>query len=270
MASSPVATTAQAVEQDTAAQPAAQSAVASAKNAQGSAVQDTVTLSNGVRQQTPAEEAGLFQITAPTLNSAPARDDLNTANGNVGLAAAPNASEVKVAATAGALQAGGAAPPAVRPEPRVAPAAVGAAPAAAAAAPAPAAANTSAQAPATATTTPGASAAGAQAASTPTTQSQAVLNQFTQYLQQLGLSPQAMNQMLQAAEILNNLDPPAIQQAIGELRAQAATLAAKASGAPLSTAPTVRAGVSSAGGAAPTEQGAAGVASGAAAKSASN
>ena len=61
MASSPVATAAQAVEQDAAAQPAAQTAGASAKNVQSSAVQDTVTLSNGVPQQTPAEEAGLWR-----------------------------------------------------------------------------------------------------------------------------------------------------------------------------------------------------------------
>ena len=269
MASSPVATAAQAVNQDAAAQPAAQTAGASAKNVQSAAVQDTVTLSNGVPQQTPAEEAGLFQVTAPTLNSAPARVDLNAANANAVTAGAPNASEVKAAATAGALQAG-VASPAVRPEPRVASAAAGTAPAAAATAPAPAAANTSAQAPATAPANPAASAAGAQTAAAPTSQSQTVLDQFTQYLQQLGLSPQAMNQMLQAAQILNNLDPPAIQQAIGELRAQAASLAAQATDAPLSSAPTVRAGVSSAASGSAVQPGAAGEGSGTTAKSASN
>ncbi len=272
MASSPVATTAQAVEQDAAALPAAQKAGAGAKNAQSAAVQDIVTLSNGIPQQTPAEEAGLFQVAAPRLGSAPARDSLNSANSNAGSLAAPKAGATNFAAGGGSLQGGLAAPPAVRPEPRVAPAAAatGGVATAAATAIATASANTTAQAPASAVPNPTASAAGAQAAATPTSQSQAVLNQFTQYLQQLGLSPQAMNQMLQAAEILNNLDPPAIQQAIGELRAQAATLAAQASGAPLSTAPTVRAGVSPTASAAPTEQGAVGAASGATAKSGSN
>lgn len=233
MASSPVATAAQAVEQDAVAQPAAQTAGAGAKLAQSTAVQDTVTLSNGVPQQTPAEEAGLFQVSAPTFNSAPARDALNTTSGNAGIVAAP---------------------PAVRPEPRVAPAAAGGATVAAAAA----------------TADPAAPAAGAQAAAAPTSQSQTVLDQFTQYLQQLGLSPQAMNQMLQAAQILNNLDPPAIQQAIGELRAQAAALAAQATDAPLSSAPTVRAGVSPVASGPGAQQGATGAASGTTAKSASN
>jgi hypothetical protein len=267
MASSPVTTAAQAVEQDAVAQPAAQTAGAGSRNAQRTAVQDTVTLSNGIPQQTPAEEAGLFQVSAPTLNSAPAREDLNTTNGNAGNLAAPNPGAENVTAAPGARQAAVAAPPAVRPEPRFAPAAAGAASVATAAATAPPAApaNTTAQAPAAAPGNPGAFAADAQAA-TPTSQSQTLLDQFTQYLQQLGLSPQAMNQMLQAAEILNNLDPPAMQQAIGELRAQAATLAAQASGAPLSTAPTVRAGVSPTAGAAPAQQASAGVASAATSK----
>jgi hypothetical protein len=268
MASSPVATAAQAVEQDAAALPVAQTAGGGSKNAQSTTVQDTVTLSNGIPQQTPAEEAGLFQVNALTLNSAPARDSLNSANPNIGNLAVPNAGATNFAGGAGPLQAGAETPPAVRPQPRVPPAAVGDAPVANAGATAPAAApaNTSAQAPVATTATPAAFVAGAQSAGTPTSQSQALLDQFTQYLQQLGLSPQAMNQILQAAEILNSLDPPAMQQAIVELRAQAATLAAQASGVPLPTAPTVRAGVSPTASAAPTQQGTAGVASAATSK----
>ena len=114
MASSPVATAAQAVEQDAVAQPAAQTAGAGAKLAQSTAVQDTVTLSNGVPQQTPAEEAGLFQVSAPTFNSAPARDALNTTSGNAGIVAAPRSGPSRTASCSRGRGRGSLLPPPLR------------------------------------------------------------------------------------------------------------------------------------------------------------
>ena len=111
-------------------------------------------------------------------------------------------------------------------------------------APAPAAANEAANAANTAAITAAQATNTAPAAQT-STQVQNLLLQFTQYLQQLGLPAAARNQMLDAAQILNGLNPPAFQQAIVALRAEAASLAAQA-GSASQAAPTANSGANAA------------------------
>ena len=134
----------------------------------------------------------------------------------------------KAAATAGALQAGGLRHQRSVPNPGCRCGNAGAAPAAAAnGANATAAAERRPHKRPQAANTPAATSRCTERACTLNPEPDSSGNS-REYLQQLGLSPQAQNQMLHAARILNNLDPPAIQQAIVELRAQAASLAAQA------------------------------------------
>jgi len=185
VASTPVGAANQTAQLGTEPQLALQAQNATAKPAQSNPVQDTVTLSNGVPQTTPAEEAGLFQVAAPAISTLSSASFDGANNG-----AAPKATDT--------------------------------------AAPAANSAQT-ANAPAT---------NGAQSAPASTTQSQNLLLQFSEYLQQLGLSPQAQSQMIDAARLLNDLDPPAFQQAIVALRTEAASLAAQAGSAPSAQAAT--------------------------------
>ena len=201
MASIPVAAANQTAQLGTEPQTVLQTPSATNRQAETNPVQDTVTLSNGVPAPTPAEEAGLFQVAAPTIASfSPAALSGVTSGG-------------ALTAADGAVAALNAAPVT-----RVAP-----------------------KTPVTANAPQGANAAAtsaAQSAPATSTQSQNQLLQFTEYLKQLGLSPQAQSQMIDAARLLNDLDPPAFQQAIVALRAEAASLAAKAGSAPSQPAPT--------------------------------
>ena len=201
VASIPVAAANQTAQLGTEPQTVLQTPSATNRQAETNPVQDTVTLSNGVPAPTPAEEAGLFQVAAPTIASFSP-----TALSGVTSGGAPKAAEGAVAALNAA------------PVTRVAP-----------------------KTPVTANAPQGANAAAtsaAQSAPATSTQSQNQLLQFTEYLKQLGLSPQAQSQMIDAARLLNDLDPPAFQQAIVALRAEAASLAAKAGSAPAQTANT--------------------------------
>ncbi len=250
MASIPVAATNQTAQLDAEPQSALQAQGATTKLAQSNPVQDTVTLSNGVPQRSHAEEAGLFQVAAPAIstfsnasfggaNSGAApkgADGATTAlNAPPAIAAAPKAAAAQnsVAAqpTANNLNGAGAnagAVPAVRTAPANDVNAIVAGAGTPAATNAPQAANT-----------PTTSAA--QSAPASSTQSQTQLLQFTEYLQQLGLSPQAQSQMIDAARLLNDLDPPAFQQAIVALRAEAASLAAQPASASPAPTPTANA-----------------------------
>ncbi len=253
MASIPVAAANRTAQLGTEAQLALQPQSATTKPAQLNPVQDTVTLSNGVPRPTPAEEAGLFQVAAPVISTFSA---VSSGGANAGAAlkandaaaaalnaptataaasktaAAQNAATVQPAANKfNAAGANAGAVPAINTAPAnnvngiVAgagtPTAINAAPAANAA--------QTANAPSTG------AALSAPAASS---QSQNQLLQFTEYLQQLGLSPQAQSQMMDAARLLNDLDPPAFQQAIVALRAEAASLATQAGSAPTAQTPT--------------------------------
>ena len=258
MASIPVAAANQTAQLGTEPQSALQAHNATTRPAQFNPVQDTVTLSNGVPQLTHAEEAGLFQVAAPAIstfstasfggaNNGAARKAGDTAaavvNAPAAIAATPRAPTAQNAATvqlaANNFNAAGAN-------------------AGAASAANTAAANnvnevvTGAGTPAANNATPAANAAqtanapstnAAQSAPAATTQSQNLLLQFTEYLQQLGLSPQAQSQMIDAARLLNDLDPPAFQQAIVALRTEAASLAAQAGSAPAAQAATPAADV---------------------------
>ena len=254
VASIPVAATNQTAQLDAEPQSALQAQGATTKLAQSNPVQDTVTLSNGVPQRSHAEEAGLFQVAAPAIstfsnasfggaNSGAApkgADGATTAlNAPPAIAAAPKAAAAQnsVAAqpTANNLNGAGAnagAVPATNPTPanNVIVADAGT-PAATNVAPAANGVQT-AKAPST---------TAAQSAPAPSTQSQNQLLQFTEYLQQLGLSPQAQSQMIDAARLLNDLDPPAFQQAIVALRAEAASLAAQPGSASPAPTPTANA-----------------------------
>lgn len=247
VASIPVAAANQTAQLSTEAQLPVQPQSATTKLAQSNPVQDTVTLSNGVPQPTPAEEAGLFQVAAPALSTFSA-----ASFGGANAGAAPKANDATVAALN--------APPATPAAPKTATvqnaAAVqatsntfdaaggnaGAAPAAnttaannvnaiVAGAGTPTAINAAPAANA-AQTANAPSTNAAQSAPAASSQSQNQILQFTEYLQQLGLSPQAQSQMIDAARLLNDLDPPAFQQAIVALRAEAASLAAQAGSAP--------------------------------------
>ena len=250
MASIPVAAANQTAQLGTEPPSALQAQTATTKVPQFGPIQDTVTLSHGVPQPTPAEEAGLFQVAAPAIPRFSPASLSGASNG-----AAPRAAE-NAAAVLNAPPASGAAlaAPAAQHTPTAQPPAnninsavvnAGAAPAAKA----PPAKNFNvilvgkgtvapADAPQPAATL---TAATAQHAPAPSTHSQNQLLQFTEYLQQLGLPPQAQNQMIEAARLLNELDPPAFQQAIVALRAEAASLAANsgnATAAPTQTANT--------------------------------
>jgi len=241
VASIPVVAANQTAQLDAEPQSALQAQGATTKPAQSNPVQDTVTLSNGVPQPTHAEEAGLFQVAAPAISTfSPA------AIGGANLGAAPKAADTAAAAVN--------APAAIATPPK-APAAQNAAtvhPAAnnvnaiVAGAGTPAATNAP-QAAKTSTTS------AAQSAPASSTQSQNQLLQFTEYLQQLGLSPQAQSQMIDAARLLNDLDPPAFQQAIVALRAEAASLAAQPGSASPAPTPTANAAPNQGGAAASTQ-----------------
>ena len=250
MASIPVAAANQTAQLDAEPQSGLQAQGATTKLAQSNPIQDTVTLSNGVPQPTHAEEAGLFQVAAPAITTfSPA--SLSGANNGVAAkgvdsaTAELNAPSVTAAATktaagqnaattqpaannsnAAGVNAGAA--PAVRTAPANDVNAIVAGAGTPAATNAPQAANT-----------PTTSAV--QSAPAPSTQSQAQLLQFTEYLQQLGLSPQAQSQMIDAARLLNDLDPPAFQQAIVALRAEAASLAVQPGSASPAPTPTANA-----------------------------
>jgi hypothetical protein len=239
VASIPVAAANQTAQLGVEPQSAVQAQSATTKPAQSNAVQDTVTLSNGVPQPTHAEEAGLFQVAAPAITT------LSTAAfGGASNGAAPKPADTAAAAVN--------APAAIAATPK-APAAQNAATAQpgannanVAGAGTPAATNAP-QAAKTPTTS------AAQSAPASSTQSQNQLLQFTEYLQQLGLTPQAQSQMIDAARLLNDLDPPAFQQAIVALRAEAASLAARPGSASPAPTPTANAAPSQGGAAASTQ-----------------
>jgi hypothetical protein len=268
VASIPVAAANQTAQLGTEAQSALQAQTATTKLAQSNPIQDTVTLSNGVPQPTHAEEAALFQVAAPAITTfspasfgganagaAPKAADAAAAavNAPAAIAATPKAPAAQNAATAqpaannfnpAGVNAGTA--PAVNTAPanNVNAVVAGAGtPAAPNAAPAANAAQT-AKAPST---------NAAQTAPAASTQSQNQLLQFTEYLQQLGLSPQAQSQMIDAARLLNDLDPPAFQQAIVALRAEAASLAAKPGSASPAPTPTANAAPNQGGAAVSTQ-----------------
>ena len=241
MASIPVAATNQTAQLDAEPQSALQAQGATTKLAQSNPVQDTVTLSNGVPQPSHAEEAGLFQVAAPAISTFSPASFGGANNGATpkaanAVAAAVNAPPVIAAApqTAAAQN-----PVAVQPAANNITGAGANAGAVPATNPAPAnnvnvagagtaAVTNAAPAQNGAQTANAPSTSAAQSAPASSTQSQAQLLQFTEYLQQLGLSPQAQSQMIDAARLLNDLDPPAFQQAIVALRAEAASLAAQA------------------------------------------
>ncbi|MFZ0736183.1 MAG: hypothetical protein WAM96_03730, partial [Candidatus Acidiferrales bacterium] len=197
---------------------------ANTQAAQTNTPQDTVTLSNGVQQPTPAEEAGLFQIGVASYSSA----QLNT------LQAQPNdnapANEGNSTATPLTANATAAASPAQGNNAAVQAQTAAAAPA------------TNANAATTALATAAATTANAGGANTAAAQTQAapamttattpadqnLITQFLNYLSQLGLSPQSQNTMKETAEMLEQLDPQGFQDLIAALRAQASAMLAPA------------------------------------------
>lgn len=221
MASFSVAAANQTAQSSTEAQPEVQALGAAPNVPHTAPIVDTVTLSDGAPQPTSAEEAGLFKIAAPTISSAFSAPTLNAE------VSAVSGGATKAGSAARAVTQGAAQPPAA---PAVTPAATAASNVAAkggATTHANPLANQHANPPANAPSAPSSAPSSAAASA----QAQNQLLQFTEYLQQLGLSPQAQNQMLDSARLLSDLDPPAFQQSIVALRAQAASLAAKANSA---------------------------------------
>lgn len=210
VASISVAAANQTAQASTEAQPEVQALGATPNVPHTTPIVDTVTLSDGAPRPTSAEEAGLFKVAAPTISSAFSAPPLN-AGATAVAGGANNGGNAARAVTQAAAQP--AAAPAVTPR---ATTASNVSAKGGASTPA----NPPANAPSAPSSEPSSAAASAQA--------QNQLLQFTEYLQQLGLSPQAQNQMLDSARLLTELDPPAFQQSIVALRAQAASLAAKA------------------------------------------
>ena len=243
MASIPVAAANQTAQLGTEPQLALQAQNATAKPAQSNAVQDTVTLSNGVPQPTHAEEAGLFQVAAPAISTFSSAS-LDGANNGAGPKATDTAAAVVSAPAAATVQPAAndfnAAGVNAETAPATNTAAANKVNAIVAGAGTPAATNAAPAANSVQTANAPSTNAG-QSSPASTTQSQNLLLQFTEYLQQLGLSPQAQSQMIDAARLLNDLDPPAFQQAIVALRAEAASLAAQPGSASPAPTPTANA-----------------------------
>ncbi|MFZ0637473.1 MAG: hypothetical protein WA755_12450 [Candidatus Acidiferrales bacterium] len=195
-----------------------------AQTEQTNTPQDMVTLSNGVQQPTPAEEAGLFQIAVASysvaqLNVQQAQTNDNAESNGGNSTATPFPANVTAAAS---------------PAPGNNAAVQAQTAAAAPATDANAATTALATAAATTANAGGANAAAAQTQAAPATTTatppadQNLITQFLNYLSQLGLSPQSQNTMKETAEMLEQLDPQGFQDLIAALRAQASALLAPA------------------------------------------